>query len=114
MPLTSPTPLPSRIGKYELIEYLGGGMAHVYRAQDTILGRTVALKILTESGNSDRELRERFLEEARTANERAIKTYTALGFKPVGIMRRYERMHTGEWADGLLMDMLAEELVNPS
>jgi len=60
--------LPARIGKYELVEYLGGGMAHVYRAQDTVLGRTVALKILTEAGNKDRELRERFLEEARTAS----------------------------------------------
>lgn len=68
VPLTSPIPLPARIGKYELREYLGGGMAHVYRAQDTILGRTVALKILTEAGNNDRELRERFLEEARTAS----------------------------------------------
>ncbi len=68
MPLSSPIPLPARIGKYELVEYLGGGMAHVYRAQDTILGRTVALKILTEAGNNDRELRERFLEEARTAS----------------------------------------------
>jgi eukaryotic-like serine/threonine-protein kinase len=60
--------LPARIGKYELVEYLGGGMAHVYRAQDMVLGRTVALKILTEAGNKDRELRERFLEEARTAS----------------------------------------------
>ena len=68
MPLTPPIPLPARIGKYELVEYLGGGMAHVYRAQDTILRRTVALKILTEDGNSNRELRERFLEEARTAS----------------------------------------------
>lgn len=60
--------LPARIGKYELVEYLGGGMAHVYRAQDTVLGRTVALKILTEAGNSNHELRSRFLEEARTAS----------------------------------------------
>jgi eukaryotic-like serine/threonine-protein kinase len=68
MPLTSPMRLPSRVGKYELVEYLGGGMAHVYRAQDTVLGRTVAVKILTEAGNNDRELRSRFLEEARTAS----------------------------------------------
>ena len=68
MPMTSPMPLPARIGKYELKEYLGGGMAHVYRARDTVLGRTVAVKILTEAGNNDRELRGRFLEEARTAS----------------------------------------------
>src|SRR5690348_13516388 len=68
VPLNPPMRLPARISKYELVEYLGGGMAHVYRAQDTVLGRTVALKILTESGTKDRELRSRFLEEARTAS----------------------------------------------
>jgi aminoglycoside 6'-N-acetyltransferase len=44
------------------------------------------------------------------ANERAIRAYAALGFKPVGIMRRYERGPDGEWHDGLLMDLLAHEL----
>ena len=43
------------------------------------------------------------------ANERAIRAYAALGFKPVGVMRRYERGPDGEWHDGLLMDLLAEE-----
>ena len=61
-------PLPARIGKYELVEYLGGGMAHVYRARDTVLGRVVALKILTDSGNKDAEMRARFLQEARMAS----------------------------------------------
>ena len=42
--------LPARIGKYELEEFLGGGMSHVYRARDTVIGRTVAVKILTEAG----------------------------------------------------------------
>ena len=59
--------LPVRIGKYELVEFLGGGMAHVFRAQDTILGRTVAVKILTPQGNADPETRKRFLMEARAA-----------------------------------------------
>jgi len=59
--------LPARIGKYELQEFLGGGMSHVYRAQDTVLGRTVAVKILTESGCADPETKARFLQEARTA-----------------------------------------------
>lgn len=43
------------------------------------------------------------------SNERAIGAYASLGFEPVGIMRRYERGHDG-WHDGLLMDLLAEEL----
>ncbi|HWD99219.1 MAG TPA: serine/threonine-protein kinase, partial [Bryobacteraceae bacterium] len=59
--------LPCRIGKYELEEFLGGGMSHVYRAVDTVIGRTVAIKILTEQGCSDQETRDRFLQEARTA-----------------------------------------------
>jgi serine/threonine-protein kinase len=59
--------LPARIGKYELEEFLGGGMSHVYRARDTVIGRTVALKILTEQGCEDTEAKERFLAEARMA-----------------------------------------------
>jgi len=44
------------------------------------------------------------------SNERAIRAYAAVGFKPVGRMRRYERGADGAWRDGLLMDLLAEEL----
>ncbi|KAA1429440.1 GNAT family N-acetyltransferase [Nocardioides antri] len=41
----------------------------------------------------------------------AIRCYTAVGFRPVGVMRRYERnAHEDGWHDGLLMDLLAEEL----
>ena len=42
-------------------------MSHVYRARDTVIGRTVALKILTEAGCEDTEAKERFLAEARMA-----------------------------------------------
>src|ERR1035438_137655 len=59
--------LPARLGKYELQEFLGGGMSHVYRAFDPLIGRTVAVKILTEQGARDTETRDRFLDEARTA-----------------------------------------------
>lgn len=45
------------------------------------------------------------------ANTRAIGVYERVGFKPVGILRRYERGNDGEWHDGLLMDLLAEELI---
>ena len=45
------------------------------------------------------------------ANERAIKSYARLGFKPVGVLRRYERHADGEWHDGLLMDLLADEFL---
>jgi aminoglycoside 6'-N-acetyltransferase len=43
-------------------------------------------------------------------NARAIKAYESVGFKPVGLLRNYERGPDGTWHDGLLMDMLAEEL----
>lgn len=44
-------------------------------------------------------------------NTAAIRCYAAAGFRPVGVMRRYERDPNGEdWHDGLLMDLLAGEL----
>ncbi|MDR3698274.1 MAG: ImcF-related family protein [Candidatus Sulfopaludibacter sp.] len=57
-----------RIGKYELEEFLGGGMSHVYRARDTVLGRTVAVKILTEAACAQPDAKVRFLAEARLAS----------------------------------------------
>ena len=44
-------------------------------------------------------------------NAAAIASYTKVGFRPVGIMRRYERGSDGSWHDGLLMDLIAEELL---
>jgi aminoglycoside 6'-N-acetyltransferase len=44
-------------------------------------------------------------------NEAAIRAYAKVGFRPVGIMRAYQRMPDGHWVDALLMDLLAEELV---
>ena len=44
------------------------------------------------------------------ANERAIRCYAAVGFRPVGIARRRERSADGTWHDSLLMDLLADEL----
>ena len=43
-------------------------------------------------------------------NAKAIRSYERLGFQPVGIMRSYERGLDGTWHDGLLMDLLREEL----
>jgi eukaryotic-like serine/threonine-protein kinase len=57
----------SRFGPYEVVSPLGaGGMGEVYRARDTRLGRTVAIKILPETLARDSGLRERFDREART------------------------------------------------
>ena len=57
--------LPHHVGKYELLECLGGTEAQVYRARDRNLGRTVAFKILSETGLADQETKARFLAEAR-------------------------------------------------
>jgi serine/threonine protein kinase len=57
--------LPHRIGKYDLLESLGGSTAQVYRAKDRHLGRTVAFKILSDAALADPETKARFLGEAR-------------------------------------------------
>jgi eukaryotic-like serine/threonine-protein kinase len=55
--------------KYQLEGVLGsGGMAHVYRATNTIIGRTVAIKVLRSAYAANQETVDRFLREARTAN----------------------------------------------
>ena len=45
------------------------------------------------------------------ANERAIAVYRKLGFKPVGVLRRYERVDDDRYRDALLLDLLADEFV---
>jgi serine/threonine protein kinase len=55
-------------GKYEAISHLGSGaMGVVWRAQDPVLGRTVAIKTISAALGSDSENKERFLREARAA-----------------------------------------------
>jgi aminoglycoside 6'-N-acetyltransferase len=42
-------------------------------------------------------------------NASAIRAYEKVGFRRVGIMRKYERGPDGVWRDGVLMDLLEEE-----
>ena len=52
----------------------------------------------------------RLVVDPAAANAAAIRTYEKVGFRPVGIMRRYERDADGTgWHDALLMDLLAGE-----
>ena len=59
----------SRLGPYEIAAAVGeGGMGAVYRARDTRLDRTVAIKVLLASAAADPEFRERFEREARAVS----------------------------------------------
>ena len=58
----------TRVGPYEVVALLGaGGMAEVYRAKDTRLGRDVAIKVMSEALGADGPLLERFEREAKLA-----------------------------------------------
>jgi aminoglycoside 6'-N-acetyltransferase len=78
--------------------------------QDRGLGRA-ALRLAARWLVSDRG-HHRITIDPACANERAIRAYTTVGFCPVGVMRRYERGADGRWHDNLLMDLLADELVD--
>jgi hypothetical protein len=65
MPLTSGT----KLGPYEIQSPLGaGGMGEVYRAKDTRLDRTVAIKILSTHLSDNPEIKQRFEREARAVS----------------------------------------------
>ena len=71
-----------------------------------VVGR-VAEHLITERGHH------RIVIDPAADNTAAIRCYAAVGFRPVGIMRRYEQGPDGSWHDGLLMDLLAGELRRP-
>jgi aminoglycoside 6'-N-acetyltransferase len=48
----------------------------------------------------------RFAIDPDVTNERAIRSYSAVGFRPVGVLRSYGRNPDGGWHDGLLMDLI--------
>jgi aminoglycoside 6'-N-acetyltransferase len=66
--------------------------------------RTLARHLVTDQGFH------RLVIDPAADNAAAIRCYSKVGFRPVGVMRQYERGSDGTWHDGLLMDLLAEEL----
>jgi len=60
----------TKLGPYEIVSPVGaGGMGEVYRARDSRLDRTVAIKVLPSHHSSDSALRQRFEREARTISK---------------------------------------------
>jgi aminoglycoside 6'-N-acetyltransferase len=66
--------------------------------------RTLARHLVHDCGHH------RLTIDPSTDNHAAIRAYEKAGFRPVGVMRQYERSPEGDWRDGLLMDLLADEL----
>jgi serine/threonine protein kinase/Tol biopolymer transport system component len=65
-----PLPAGIRLGRYEILAPLGaGGMGEVYRARDTRLDRSVAIKVLPPAVASDPDFRQRFHTEARALSQ---------------------------------------------
>ncbi len=69
----------SRLGPYEILAPLGaGGMGEVYRAKDTRLERTVAIKVLPQHLSASPEVRQRFEREAKTISQLSHPNICAL------------------------------------
>ncbi len=63
-------PAGTRLGPYEILSALGaGGMGEVYKARDTRLERTVAVKVLPSHMSASAEVRQRFEREAKTISQ---------------------------------------------
>ncbi|QRK07364.1 GNAT family N-acetyltransferase [Archangium violaceum] len=70
--------------------------------------RTLAVYLFEERGHH------RLVIDPAADNARAIRAYEKVGFRPVGTMRQYERGADGTWHDGVLLDLLADELAPPT
>jgi aminoglycoside 6'-N-acetyltransferase len=68
--------------------------------------RTLARHLIVDHGHH------RLVIDPAADNAAAIRAYAKVGFRPVGVLRRYERDADGSWHDGLLMDLLADELID--
>ena len=68
-PATEDSLIGAKVGRFVIHQRIGiGGMGEVYRAEDTVLKRTVALKRISPQFRADNKYRERFLKEAERAS----------------------------------------------
>lgn len=67
--------------------------------------RTLARHLLVDHGHH------RLVIDPAADNTAAVRSYSKVGFRPVGIMRQSERGADGTWHDSLLMDLLAEDFL---
>ncbi len=68
--------------------------------------RTLARHLIADQGHH------RLVIDPAADNAAAIRCYSKVGFRPVGVMRSYERGLDGTWHDGLLMDLLGDDLID--
>jgi aminoglycoside 6'-N-acetyltransferase len=83
--------------------FLGGANQGVGLGRDAVL--TLARHLVHDRGHH------RLVIDPAAENERAIRTFERVGFRRIGVQRKAELAGDGTWRDGLLMDLLAEELV---
>ena len=77
----------TRLGPYEITDFLGaGGMGEVYRARDTRLNRSVAIKVMPEASASEPDLLRRFEQEARAVA--ALNHPNVLAIYDIGLHNR--------------------------
>ena len=113
----------SRVAGYVIEEQVGaGGMAVVYRARDEVLGRLVAVKVLSPALASDEEFRTRFLRESRAvaavdeshivpvygAGDAGGVLYIATRFVPGGDLSRVQRAAHGPLPPAQVADIVSQ------
>jgi aminoglycoside 6'-N-acetyltransferase len=81
------------------------GAPYQNRGLGTDAVRTIARHLVHDRGHH------RLTIDPVAHNTRAIRSYEKVGFRRVGIMREYQRDPDGSWRDGMLLDLLARELV---
>ena len=76
---------------------------------DAIDARGLRRRLRTVDGPQDAVVRIGGRDLAPHPSQQARRPVVLLGFRPVGVLRKYERVEDGVWRDALLMELLAED-----